>query len=114
MRRYRRDDQDMEVLVGHEIGGVHLEGRRPGLGDVGAAEAHQRIGRALVDGEGEIVDRAGPVGAGGEDVADPLLVEEILVRADQALRGGGVVYTSDVDDLTRLQRHFPTVRILRV
>jgi hypothetical protein len=32
--------------------------------------------------------------------------------ASAALRGGGVVYTSDVDDLKQLQRHFPTVLVL--
>jgi hypothetical protein len=32
--------------------------------------------------------------------------------ASAALRGGGVVYTSDPDDLRRLQRHFSTVLVL--
>ena len=39
---------------------------------------------------------------------------DAVVMASAALRGGGVVYTSDVDDLQRLQRHFPTVRVLHV
>ena len=39
---------------------------------------------------------------------------DAVVMASAALRGGGVVYTSDVDDLERLQGHFPTVRILPV
>ncbi len=39
---------------------------------------------------------------------------DAVVMASAALRGGGVVYTSDVDDLGRLQRHFPTVRVLPV
>jgi predicted nucleic acid-binding protein len=39
---------------------------------------------------------------------------DAIVMASAALRGGGVVYTSDVDDLTRLRRHFPTVRLLPV
>jgi predicted nucleic acid-binding protein len=39
---------------------------------------------------------------------------DAVVMASAALRGGGVVYTSDVHDLTRLQRHFPTVLILPV
>jgi hypothetical protein len=34
--------------------------------------------------------------------------------ASAALRGGGVVYTSDLDDLKRLQRHFPSVTVLSV
>lgn len=39
---------------------------------------------------------------------------DAVVMASAALRGGGVVYTSDVDDFARLQRHFPSVRVLRV
>jgi predicted nucleic acid-binding protein len=39
---------------------------------------------------------------------------DAVVMASAALRGGGVVYTSDLDDLTRLARHFPTVRVLAV
>lgn len=37
---------------------------------------------------------------------------DAIVMASAALRGGGVVYTSDAGDLARLQRHFPTVRVL--
>jgi predicted nucleic acid-binding protein len=39
---------------------------------------------------------------------------DAVVMASAALRGGGVVYTSDTEDLVRLQRHFPTVRVLPV
>jgi predicted nucleic acid-binding protein len=39
---------------------------------------------------------------------------DAVVMASAALRGGGVVYTSDVDYLKRLQRHFPTVVVLPV
>jgi predicted nucleic acid-binding protein len=39
---------------------------------------------------------------------------DALVMASAALRGGGVVYTTDMDDLRRLQRHFPTVLLLPV
>jgi predicted nucleic acid-binding protein len=39
---------------------------------------------------------------------------DAVVMASAALRGGGVVYTSDVGDLARLQRHFPSVRVLPV
>ena len=38
---------------------------------------------------------------------------DAIVMASAAQRGD-VVFTSDLDDLTRLQRHFPGVRILRV
>jgi predicted nucleic acid-binding protein len=39
---------------------------------------------------------------------------DAVVMASAALRGGGVVYTGDLDDLTRLSRHFPSVRVLAV
>jgi predicted nucleic acid-binding protein len=39
---------------------------------------------------------------------------DAVVMASAALRGGGVVYTGDPDDLRRLQRHFPTVLVLSV
>jgi predicted nucleic acid-binding protein len=39
---------------------------------------------------------------------------DAVVMASAALRGGGVVYTGDLDDLRRLQRHFPTVHVLPV
>ena len=41
-------------------------------------------------------------------------IADAVVMASAALRGGGVVYTGDVDDLRRLQRHFPTVLVLPV
>ncbi len=37
---------------------------------------------------------------------------DAVVMASAALRGGGVVYTSDPDDLARLQSHFRSVTIL--
>jgi len=39
---------------------------------------------------------------------------DAVVMASAALRGGGIVYTSDPGDLERLQRHFPSVRVLGV
>src|SRR5258708_30655099 len=39
---------------------------------------------------------------------------DAVVMASAALRGGGVVYTSDVGDLARLQRHFQTVLVVPV
>ena len=39
---------------------------------------------------------------------------DAIVMASAALRGGGVVYTGDLDDLGRLQRHFPSVLVLPV
>ncbi len=37
---------------------------------------------------------------------------DAVVMASAALRGGGVLYTSDVDDMLRLQGHFSTVHVL--
>jgi len=42
------------------------------------------------------------------------MLADAIVMASAALRGGGIVYTSDVDDLERLRRHFPTVLVLPV
>jgi predicted nucleic acid-binding protein len=39
---------------------------------------------------------------------------DAVVMASASLRGGGVVYTGDVDDLARLHRHFPGVLVLGV
>jgi len=39
---------------------------------------------------------------------------DAVVMASAALRGGGVVYTGDLVDLGRLQRHFPTVTVLPI
>jgi hypothetical protein len=39
---------------------------------------------------------------------------DAIVMASAALRGGGVVYTSDFDDLSRLQVRFPTVVVLAI
>jgi predicted nucleic acid-binding protein len=41
-------------------------------------------------------------------------IADAVVMASAALRGGGIVYTSDVGDLKRLQRHFSTVMVLPV
>ena len=41
-------------------------------------------------------------------------IADAIVMASAALRGGGIVYTSDADDLKQLQRHFPTVLVLPV
>jgi hypothetical protein len=39
---------------------------------------------------------------------------DAVVMASAALRGGGVVYTSDLGDLARVQLHLPTVRVLGI
>jgi predicted nucleic acid-binding protein len=39
------------------------------------------------------------------------LVDAIVMAC--AARSGGIVYTSDVDDLDRLRAHFPSVRVLQ-
>jgi predicted nucleic acid-binding protein len=54
--------------------------------------------------------------AAGEALAavEGASLADAVVMASAALRGGGVVYTADIDDLKRLQRHFPTVLVLHV
>lgn len=42
------------------------------------------------------------------------LAIDAMVMAFAALYGSSLVYTSDVDDLSRFQRYFPSVRILSV
>ena len=42
------------------------------------------------------------------------LALDVMVMAFAAIYGGGLVYTSDVADLTRLQGFFPSVRILSI
>ena len=39
---------------------------------------------------------------------------DVMVMAFATMFGGGVVYTSDMDDFARLQPFFPSVRILTV
>jgi predicted nucleic acid-binding protein len=39
---------------------------------------------------------------------------DVMVMAFAAMFGGGIVYTSDLDDFARLQSYFPSVRILSV
>lgn len=45
---------------------------------------------------------------------DARLAIDIMVMAFAATFGGSLVYTSDVDDLQAISRHFPAVRILGV
>lgn len=42
------------------------------------------------------------------------LAIDTMVMAFAAMHGGALVYTSDVDDLARLQHYFPSVRVLAV
>src|ERR1044072_2192640 len=69
----RMKKEDMEVLGRAPVAAADLE---PGRGDSAHAlppEADQVARVALVDDEAEIADRRAPVGAGGEDVAEPVL-----------------------------------------
>jgi predicted nucleic acid-binding protein len=43
-----------------------------------------------------------------------VLATDVMVMAFAAIYGGGLIYTTDVDDLTRLGQYFPSVRILSV
>jgi hypothetical protein len=78
----------------------------------GRSDTRQEILEAVVvEGMPESLWRAAGEALGavrGASLADA------VVMASAALRGGGVVYTSDMHDLTALQRHFRTVRLLPV
>lgn len=65
----------------------------------------------ILEGMAEPLCRA--AGEALASVADATLVDAV-VMASAALRGGGVVYTSDPGDLARLQRHFPTVLVVAI
>jgi predicted nucleic acid-binding protein len=45
-------------------------------------------------------------------VGEATLIDAVVMAV--AARAAGLVYTSDFDDLTRLQRHFSNVRVLSV
>jgi predicted nucleic acid-binding protein len=45
---------------------------------------------------------------------DASLTVDVMVMAYAATLGGALVYTSDVDELQAISRHFPGVRILAV
>lgn len=69
------------------------------------------LGAVVVEGMSHALCRAAGEALGaikGSSLADAVVV------ASAALRGGGAVYTTDVEDLTRLQRHFPSVLVLPV
>jgi hypothetical protein len=42
------------------------------------------------------------------------LAIDVMVMAFSALYGGALVYTSDLDDFTKLERYFPAVRVLSI
>src|ERR1700730_10043319 len=69
-RLFAAQNDDVEVLGGHEVLRAHLERGRGYLLDAFAAEADQAVGLALVDDKAEVLDRAGPVGAGLQHIAD--------------------------------------------
>jgi len=74
-------------------------------------ERESILDAVLVEGMAPRLCRAAGEALGA--VRDATLADAV-VMASASLRGGGVVYTGDVEDLARLQRHFPTVRVLGV
>ncbi|MCW5816744.1 MAG: hypothetical protein KIT84_37440 [Labilithrix sp.] len=54
--------------------------------------------------------------AAGEALAavEGATLADAVVMASAALRGGGIVYTSDPDDLRALNAHSPTVLVVAV
>lgn len=83
----------------------------------GRTDVRERIGRAvtLVPFPVRAAEAAGVALAniGGSRERARLAIDT-MVMAFAATLGGGVVYTSDVDDLERLGTHFPGVRVLGV
>jgi len=69
------------------------------------------LSSVIVEGMPQLLCRA--AGEAMAAVANASLADAV-VMASAALRGGGVVYTSDPIDLARFSRRFPTVRILEV
>jgi predicted nucleic acid-binding protein len=57
----------------------------------------------------ELAKRAGEALAA---ISGATLVDAIVMAS--AASRGDIVYSSDIDDLERLRRHFPSVRVLRV
>ena len=74
-------------------------------------DREEMLDAVLVEGMKPTLCRAAGEALGA--VRGATLVDAV-VMASAALRGGGVVYTSDLDDLRALQRHFPTVLVLPV
>lgn len=67
---------------------------------------------AAVDVEPLTIGLARVAGEALAAVAEATLVDAIVMAS--AASRGDVVYTSDVEDLERLRRHFPGVRVLGV
>jgi predicted nucleic acid-binding protein len=61
----------------------------------------------------DVAQVAGDVLARMQSAGAALAIDAMVV-AFAALRGGGVVYTSDIGDLMKLQISFPSVRLLSV
>jgi hypothetical protein len=96
---------------------------RRGLLPVVPAVVYVEWWRGRSDDRGEILDSVLVEGmepplcrAAGEALGSVrgATLADAVVMASAALRGGGVVYTSDLADFRHLQRHFPTVRVLAV
>lgn len=52
------------------------------------------------------------IGKLGGDARRAGLAVGVMVMAFAATVGGGIIYTSDLDDLQRIGAHFPAVRVL--
>ncbi len=77
----------------------------------GRGKTHVKI-LTLVDVEPLDLQLAKATGEALAAVAGAKLVDAIVMAS--AARRGDVVYTSDFEDLERLRRHFPAVRVLAV
>ena len=71
----RRQDQHVEVALRPEVGSAGLEASWRNFSHAVHAEAHQIARRALVHGQMEMADQPGPVGAGLQDIAEPVFAD---------------------------------------
>jgi predicted nucleic acid-binding protein len=78
----------------------------------GRPSRHMRLLLAGVSIEAVGESLASSAGEAMAAIPDATTVDAIVMAS--AARRGGAVYTSDVDDLMRLQPHFPEVRVLAV
>lgn len=98
----RASERDQRITVPADVIAEWWRGRTDVRDAILASVDVEPLSEELAKTAGEAlasVKRATPVDA--------------IVMASAASRGD-VVYTSDVEDLQRLQRHFPTVRVLGV
>jgi rRNA-processing protein FCF1 len=98
----RAVDRDQRITVPADVIGEWWRGRTDVRDAILASVDVEPLSEALAKVAGEALAA----------VKGATLVDAIVMAS--AASRGDVVYTSDVEDLERLRRHFPTVRVLSV